>query len=483
MNIALRFPTYEQVKTVCLYAIWGLVAVFFGLASAVLPPIFLLAFFSIPLAVVLAVAFPTLAFSGALVLMFGLLPPSIFASLPLGGATLRPPELILMLLLITLGFRSLGTWGYLAKPIKPLIVPLLVLCCGLLIGLAKGKLFLKNPQAMAEARQYFGWLALPLALWIASHRPGKLHVIVMWIALLASAVMVFQLGSGIQLIYGFRGAEELSKDFKDITRSAIGGGTLFLCYAAYYLFGKFCDDTKNRFFTFLVLLLVVGGVAATFSRAVWAGAVAGGLVFLFITPKLKGSKAGTALLFATAALTGVLMLGIAAPRVGAAIEDRVLSVADEGKKGSSIGFRFDENGQAIESIKKSPILGIGLGGEYKRVFRQGEAGGGFDIETSFIHNAYLALWLKLGLAGLLFPAFLAFCLYTELRKLRKTPNTAQTPISEYAALATIAMMYVESITSPDWSQQGHISAASVMLVIFLSRALCRSALPVTETPR
>lgn len=483
MNIALRFPTYEQVKTVCLYATWGLVAVFFGMASAILPPIFLLALFSIPIAFILAVAFPTLAFSGALVLMFGLLPPSVFASLPLGGATLRPPELILMLLLIALGFRSLGTWEDLAKPIKPLVVPLVVLCCGLLIGLTKGKLFLKNPQAMAEARQYFGWLALPLALWIAHHRPGKLHVIVMWIALIASAIMVFQLGSGIQLIYGFRGAEELSKDFKDITRSAIGGGTLFLCYAAYYLLGRFCEDTRNRFFTFLGLLLVVGGIAATFSRAVWAGAVVGGLIFLFITPKLKGSKAGTALLFATTALTGVLMLGIAAPRVGAAIEDRVLSVANEGKKGSSIGFRFDENGQAIESIKKSPILGIGLGGEYKRVFRQGDIGGGFNIETSFIHNAYLALWLKLGLAGLLFPVFLAFCLYTELRKLRKAPNTTEAPISKYAALATIAMMYVESITSPDWSQQGHISAASVMLVIFLSRALCRSNQPATETPR
>lgn len=482
MNIAINLPSRGQIKTVALYSCFGFIAVFFGMASAVLPPVYLLAFFSIPLGFVLATAYPSLAFSGALVVMFGLLPPFIFASLPLGGATLRPPELILILLFITVGFRSLGSWGRLSTPIKPLILPLAILCCGLFIGLVKGKVFMKNPQAMAEARQYIGWLALPLGLWIAHYRPGKLHLIVMWIALLAAAAMVFQLGSGIQLIYGFRGAEELSKEFKDVTRSAIGGGTLFLCYAAYYLFGKFCNDTKNRFVTFLGLLLIVGGIAATFSRAVWAGALTGGLVFLWITPRFKSSKAATALIFSAIALVGTLALGAAAPRVGAAIEDRILSIADEGKKGSSIGFRFDENTQAIESIKKSPIFGIGLGGEYKRVFRQGDIGGGFNIETSFIHNAYLALWLKFGLAGFLFPILLALCLYAELKEMQRKENTTQPEISAFAALATLVMMYVESFTSPDWSQQGHISAASVMLVFLFSRAL-NSPTQTTSIPR
>lgn len=160
-----------------------------------------------------------------------------------------------------------------------------------------------------------------------------------------------------------------------------------------------------------------------------------------------------------------------------------MSVADEGRKGSSIGFRFDENRQAIDTIKKSPILGIGIGGEYKRAFRQSEIGGGFDIETSFIHNAYLSLWLKLGVAGLLFPLLLAGCLYAEMKAIRKASGTSFDSLSPCAALATIAMMSVESFTSPDWSQQAHISAAAVMLVIIFSRTLYRVSSPATKQPR
>ncbi len=468
---ALSIRGFEiSLRHVALYFTLGIISVFFGMAAAVLPPTFLIVVMSMPIIFFMAFAFPSLTLAASLVLMFGLLPSSVFATLPLGNASVRPPELILLLLFFILAFRSLGEWNSIVAPARPILFPLTLFAIGFFIAIFKGKLLQNNPQALAEARQYFGWLVLPLALWISKYKPGQLHRLVMTIALIAASAMVFQLASGIQIIYGFRGAEELSKEFRDITRSAIGGGTLFLCYAAYYLFGSYCNNSRNRTWLMLGLLILLGGIAATFSRSVWGGIMVGGLGFLSLTPKFKTNKIGLVILLLAIISMLAIVLALASPRVGEAIQERVLSVAEEGKKGSSIGFRLDENSQALNAIRQSPIFGIGLGGRYKQVYRQAQIGGGFDIEESFIHNAYLALWMKIGIFGILFSIALIFSIYLSLKKLPKSKyfDGDTSVIRIYASVSALIMMYVESFTSPDWSQQGHIAAAAVLLAILLT---------------
>jgi O-antigen ligase len=448
-------------------------AIFLGFASAILPPLYVLIFASIPLSVFLAAAFPALALSAVLVISFGLLPQFIFGSLPLGGARLQPAELMLMLTFGILLLRGAGLWQGALTPAKSLMIPFFLLAIGIAIGFFKGKILAHYQYAGADFRQYIGWLALPVALWLVRQNPLSIHRLVLVISLLASVGMIFQLVTGIQVIYGFRGAEALSKDFKDITRSAIGGGGVFLSYSAYYLFSRFCDAKRGQLENLLGLVVILGGLAASFSRGIWAGVFVGAIVFLAITPQFRRSKTLVALMIVVVALTLGSLVSVAIPRVGEAVVERVLSVSEEGGRGSSVGFRFDENLQAWTAIQRSPILGAGLGAEYKVVFRQAQIGGGFDTEASLIHNAYMGLWLKLGILGFIFPFALILVLFLDLLKYRRKSKEvgnieASTSSRAYAAFCGLVMMAVYGASSAEWSMFGSLAAASCMVALIVS---------------
>ncbi|WP_295750795.1 O-antigen ligase [Undibacterium sp.] len=463
------FPVINFGK-LALFGLWFFLAIFFGLASAVLPPKFLLMFGSIPLAILMAGLFPALAFSAVLVIAFGLLPQFLFGSLSLGGASLQPAELLILLIFSILIFRGEGLWRSALLPAKSLILPFCLLAAGVALGFFQGKILAHYKYAGADFRQYVGWLALPVALWLNRRYPGIVRRIVLYIALGAACAMVFQMVSGIQIIYGFRGSEGLTKEFNDVKRSAIGGGELFLVYSAYYLFAHFCDSDSFRKTALFGLILVLGALVASFSRGVWASALLGALVFLLISPKFKRSKSLYTLIALVSATVFGLGLSVAVPRVGEAMVDRVLSIAQEGKKGSSVGFRLYENQQAWKSIQESPILGKGVGAEYKAVFRQVELGGGFDTEKSYVHNAYLGIWLKLGIFGFIFPFFLTFLLFRSVFSRRKTDHQLELQLrtarlSSCAAFSSLIGVAVYGLTSPVWSTFSAIAVSSCLIVL------------------
>lgn len=387
-----------------------------GASAAVLPPLFLVVLFSLPVALLMAAVFPAGALFLAFVVTFGLMPPFVFASLPLGKATVRPHELILLSTFALVLIKGIKDWRFVLPLTRPLWIACATLGVALLIGLIQGKLFSKNPSSLAEFRQFFGWLALPVALWLTWRNENSVHRIIMVIALIASAAMLFQLLTGIQIIYGFRGAEELSKEFRDVKRSAIGGGVVFLCYAGYYLFFRVCDAERGRALSFLGLILILGGLVATFTRGIWLGFFFGGILFLVLTPKFRIGKSAAISLVALACLSAGLAITLAVPRVSEALVDRVTRVADEGARGTSFGYRFSENSQAWSAIQTAPILGKGLGAQFKTVYNQsGNTTGFAGDEAAFIHNTYLFLWVKLGILGVLYPIFLVIGLYSYLR--------------------------------------------------------------------
>ena len=474
MNLSATNPYLKQMA---FRAIGWLLLIFvmliLGIACAILPPLYILLFGSMLLSLVFAVIFPSAAFFVFLLLVFGLLPSFLMSSLPLGGATIRPPEMILGFLLIVLSLKNIDRIQQIMSPAKVIAWPLYLLVMGLLVGFVVGKFLYHNELALAEFRQYFGWLALPVALFLADSKPGILHKMVIGISIVASLLMIFQLLTGIQVIYGFRGAEELSKSFVDIKRSAIGGGVLFQVYSAFWLFGHSCEGDRYRNWSLLGLSIIIGGIVAGFSRGVWAGLVVGGLVFLMMSPDIKKKKSSRLLFLGILLVSAGLVVAAAFPRIGESVVDRVTGIDKEGGRGTSVGFRLNEASQAWEKIKAHPITGLGLGAEYKRTFRQGTADG-FNIEASFIHNAYLALWIKLGLAGVLFPFALLIYLTVNLRKgmkvmlvVSKLSEPMGSLLEQTAVFSTLVMMLVYSVSSPEWSQQGDIAAFATLLAIYL----------------
>ncbi|MCV2370153.1 O-antigen ligase family protein [Roseateles oligotrophus] len=447
-----------------------LLALFFGLAAAVLPWQFLVGIAGLPLLLLIGLAFPLPIFAISLLLMFGLVPEFIMAALPLGGAALRPPELMLIFLFVVVGFKSLVQGVSLVAPLKQIKVLLFVLALGLFLGVLKGKFVSHNVLAMADARQFVGWLALPISIWFLSTKPEVLHKLVIGIAILSAVLMLAQLALGVQLIFGFRGAETLGTEFRDVTRSAIGGGLFFLAYAAYSLFLSACHSEKNRLIYLVGCILAIGGVVASFNRGVWAGFVLCALLLLVFKPKTRHGFLMPLVALLLMVSIGLAGLFVAKPRVADAMLSRVLSLQEEGKRGSSLGFRFEENSQAVEAIRKNPLLGVGMGGEYKHAYRQLGVGGGFDTENSYIHNGYLSLWLKLGLMGAIIPVALLYFVgkgFANVAKNRSTEVPVEHKLKCLSAVAAIALSFVSALTSPDWSTMGQLAAFSIFIAILI----------------
>lgn len=448
-----------------------LLAVFFGLAAAVLPWQFLVGMLGLPVLLLVGAAMPTVLFVAAVLLLFGIMPEFIMAALPLGGATLRPAELVLIFCFVVVIGRVLLARIDIWSLLQPLRWPLLILVCGFMLGLVKGKLLSNNALALADARQYVGWLALPVGLWFGLAHPGRLQRIVVGVALLAATLMILQLGLGVQLIFGFRGAEYLSKDFSDVTRSAIGGGLFFLGYAAYRLFLHACDGERWRWTALFGSLIAIGGIIASFNRAIWAGFAVGALLLLIFKPRTRHAAVLPFIVLFTFVCVGVAGLLVAKPRTADALVERVLSVKDEGRRGSSLGFRFDENQQALEALRRSPVVGVGMGGEYKRVYRQLSTAGSFDTEIAFIHNGYLSLWLKLGVFGLLLPVAV---LLSGVGLARRADPAQRLTAS--AGMATLVLLLVSMLTSADLStSSGTAAIGSVLALMLLAQARSKPA--------
>ena len=376
-----------------------LLAGFFGLACALLPWQYVLGAFGLPVILLVGSALPLAAFVIVMLLAFGVVPEFILSALPIGAGQVRPPEVILLYLTLLVAVKSVNANAAILVRMRPYAPLLVLLAAGLAVGFVKGRVLDHNVRALSDLRQFIGWLALPVGLWLMNSRPVAFQRALISVALFASVLMLGQLLTGERLIYGFRGAETLSSEYSDITRSAIGGGLFIVAFGAYSLYIAAVDGSQFRGLSLLGCVICIGGVAASFNRAVWAGFLLGALVLVISKIRLQRSQFGVLVLLLLLILMVAIGVVITKPRVSEAVIGRVTSISEEGGRGSSLGFRFDENAQAFEKLQSTPWVGVGLGGEYKRVFRQTTVGGGFDIETSFIHNGYLSLWLKLGIFG------------------------------------------------------------------------------------
>ena len=97
------------------------------------------------------------------------------------------------------------------------------------------------------------------------------------------------------------------------------------------------------------------------------------------------------------------------------------------------------------------------------MYRQLSTAGGFDIETSFIHNGYLSLWLKLGVFGLVLPAALLVVGW-HLR----TARFGSSQVVGTAGFASLVLLLVSMLTSADLSTSSGTAAVGCILALMLS---------------
>jgi len=180
-------------------------------------------------------------------------------------------------------------------------------------------------------------------------------------------------------------------------------------------------DPRVRRYIGPLLVVCAIAVAVTFSRgAMLAGLVALGIVLVNATPRLRLIGAGGAALG--------LLLGVAVAR------DRMLDLFG----GGSGSLRLDIWSSALAMIDDRPVRGYGPDQflyAYLPRYVQPTAWG--ERFTSHAHNFLLDFWIRLGIIGAAFAAFVVLlCLLALARRMRDSPHPL--PMGMAALVALVA---------------------------------------------
>jgi O-antigen ligase len=200
--------------------------------------------------------------------------------------------------------------------------------------------------------------------------------------------------------------------------------------AAYAVWGP----REQRIWALIVFAAAFSGTLLSFNRNMVVGLVAGlAAAGVFSLRKRR-------LVIGAVVLAAMLLVGVAYTGGGSSsgpVVQRFVSLADPAARSAALEDRRYENGLALAAIARSPVFGIGWGTEYGatavRVFEGIVAGRNRD----WIHNQYLASWMRMGILGLVaFVGLISGTVYGGVRAGRLgEPNEAT-----WLAPATIAAM-------------------------------------------
>lgn len=224
-------------------------------------------------------------------------------------------------------------------------------------------------------------------------------------------------------------------------------------------------QVRSRAILLSVFVLFSFSLAATFSRGYWLGTfLALFVVFLFLTKPERVRMAG---ILSLVCLGGIvlawLMLGDRFGAVAAIVFGRLLS-AGLALEDLSFLTRLEESKAVLAQIAANPVMGYGLGADfaYYSPLR------GVTYTNAYVHNAYLWLWFKLGLAGL--AVFLALYIGKIKAAINALRRTGQNRPLAITAVALLIGMMIISFTSPQFYARD-----SVMII-----ALCWAVLSAEE---
>jgi hypothetical protein len=415
------------------------------------------------LAAVLGIAFAASTFRkpalGLLIVV--LLSASIidFESLPLipvGVGSLTLTDVVLLSLLILLIFKRSYDFAFTPVP-TPLVRPLAVLLAAGVFSAAYAILIfqLDFNRVIQHLRGvlYFGICYLLLNI---LRERGQIRFLINGLYLIAAFVSLAMLaqaavGDAYVLVAGrVESAGTFEKEFDTLRILPPGAILVFACFmtclCSLVMKRPYFIWLSIRFYTLLALLAAIG---ITYNRNYW---VALAVLILLLFALLPGpGKWRLACILCVCVLAGTLAVAgysVSQSSNGAflnALTDRFTSLfsVDDLAKSSSLQFRFMENTYALKTMERYPILGMGLGNNYRPSVLGPE-----DIHLNYIHNGYLWYLMNLGPVG--FAGFLWFFFGFVIRGLRAWRRIDDLALKSTAlgfALSGIGIMMI-SFVSP-----------------------------------
>ena len=440
-----------------------LAAVLLGLLIPTVPLLPLALIIVGPVLLLIGAIRPLAAVLVTVALAFEIVP----TGLVMGIGSFRPHELMIGYLAVVAVGRALLRHEAIFAPLGRFRWPLLYLVLCVAMSVVYAHFFAHNEFILAELRNFVCWLLLPtLLLVVRTDADQRLFIYGMIVLALAmSCIVIIQSVFDIRILTEAR-VEALDKSTNaDVTRSIAGGATYLMVFALYYFLSLIARRKGSFLLVGLAVLLLVGGLAVTFGRGVWIATSAGLLLATFINQGVRGVviTGFTGALF----VAGMLGLGsVVKPRLVDALIDRATGVGEELERGGSFAWRGLENRAALAVLEARPLTGVGLGGEYKKTI---STRGSFKNETWYIHNAYMAYAVKMGVHAALFPFWmmLAFAA-TAAEALRRASSDSR--LLQAALIGAFIVPVITSYTQPEWIGGSGAIAFSLLIAGLLVSA-------------
>ncbi len=334
----------------------------------------------------------------------------------------------------------------------------------MLWGYFYGVKYLNNNSvfALGEFQQTLAFLIFPSLLVCFDEKTAfnKLIRLTAAIGLLIGIASIFQYATGVSLGGRVEQLETLGNIDGNIIRATIPG-KLFLLFCLFILIPiviRRDGGILTISVQFICICILAFALLVSFGRALWASAAFGIFISALFLGLRHSVKLTTIVIFLS--FTGLSLLAIVSPAVYDAVIDRALSVTLEGRSSSSFGWRLSENAFAAQSIVKNPLLGIGLGGEYKPPLVATEL---FPNQTSYIHNSYYFIPLKFGTIGLVSFAVFIASVFISIFTAYSKKNTEEERIFLGAAAGTLLGVLLLAVTQPEILSPAFIAYTSFLL--------------------
>lgn len=444
------------------------VALFFGLLAAVLPWWIVVAFLLLPMLIGVAILFPEYGLIILILMISGLVPEGLMPSINVGPGKILGTDLAIFGLAVVALVKASSLSGYLDARwlyLRPVLLFMLLTISGIIIG----NKFYGSPikDVFTEARSQVHWLIAFIVIYLTTDRIRLNRVIwgLVFVGIAVASAVVVQFLTGITIIQNARVEDLVSgaTHYQDITRSTAGGAIYLILLPMFYLLARVLTGSINLVFPVFLLPVLAAGVLVSFGRAIWITAAIGSLGLAFL---LKGSKglAQISVILVVGVGAALVGLSIAKPQVIEAAYERVVSTAGEGAKNSSLGWRFEEAGFAINNISSSPVVGIGFGTAYKpRLDPMADWS-----QVRYIHNSYLGLWMKLGIFGLFAAIWAIYIVFIKSYVLYRNTNEPEYRALAATLLVSFSVPVLTSFTQPEWLVSTGISFFAIVIGLLVS---------------
>jgi O-antigen ligase len=234
-----------------------------------------------------------------------------------------------------------------------------------------------------------------------------------------------------------------------VQKARVAKNEVFLMLGAVGFFIMQAYQTKwiPRLFYLGLFGFLFAGLILTQSRGYWLAFLVAMIVFFIVSdPRARVRALVTSLILGVFAVTIAFTYYYSATMIVVENLAYRFSLTGGAKLDSSLLERVYETQTVWELVKANPLAGYGFGYTYQRYGLIA----GYWIQTSYLHNGYLAMWFKMGFFGMLAAiGYLVMTARTGFRVFRSAESLLPRIVG-LIILCQISGMMVVNITSPQF---------------------------------